>query len=182
MGDFDISTGGELLHKANPDHRTIDKVEGVSVGDVVIGPDHRTIGDDGVTIGAIINSKDFGWSFYPKVDLAPVRRAFTTFTRIYSGTLPGYHGCDTAYHDAQHSLDCTLAMARLLDGHERTARKNRLGPRRARIGVICALFHDVGYIRRLDEHQFRNGAELTLCHVTRSGEFLSHPIRVLFFL
>ncbi|MGQ0586118.1 MAG: hypothetical protein ACT4PK_02815 [Gammaproteobacteria bacterium] len=110
---------------------------------------------------------------YPKADLAPVRKAFDTFTRIYSGTLPGYHGCDTWYHDAQHSLDCTLALARLIDGYERTAGKHRLGHRRARIGVICALFHDVGYIRRLDETQFRNGAELTLCHVTRSGEFLA---------
>src|SRR5690349_6593054 len=110
---------------------------------------------------------------YPKADLAPVRKAFETFTRIYTGTLPGYHGCDTWYHDAQHSLDCTLAMASLLDGHERSARRNRLGHRRARLGVICALFHDVGYIRRLDETQFRNGAELTLCHVTRSGEFLA---------
>lgn len=110
---------------------------------------------------------------HPRTDLAPVRKAFDTFTRIYSGTLPGYHGCDTWYHDAQHSLDCTLAMARLLDGHERTAGRNRLGPRRVRLGVIAALFHDVGYIRRLDETQFRNGAELTLCHVTRSGEFLA---------
>jgi hypothetical protein len=110
---------------------------------------------------------------YPKADLAPVRKAFDTFTRIYSGTLPGYHGCDTWYHDAQHSLDCTLAMARLLDGHERRGGRSRLGPRRARLGVICALFHDVGYIRRLDETQFHNGAELTLCHVTRSGEFLA---------
>jgi hypothetical protein len=111
---------------------------------------------------------------YPKADLAPVRKAFGTFTRIYSGTLPGYHGCDTWYHDAQHSLDCTLAMARLLDGHERSVKRTmRVGDRRARLGVICALFHDVGYIRRLDETQFRNGAELTLCHVTRSGEFLA---------
>lgn len=110
---------------------------------------------------------------YPKADLAPVRKAFDTFTRIYSGALPGYHGCDTWYHDAQHSLDCTLAMARLLDGHERTTGRGRLGHRRARLGVICALFHDVGYIRRHDEPQIRNGAELTLCHVTRSGEFLA---------
>ena len=112
-------------------------------------------------------------ALYPKSDLAPVRKAFDTFTRIYSGTLPGYHGCDTWYHDAQHSLDCTLAMARLIDGHERSAGTRRLGARRARLGVICALFHDVGYIRRLDETQFHNGAELTLCHVTRSGEFLA---------
>jgi hypothetical protein len=119
---------------------------------------------------------------YPKTDLAPVKKAFETFTRIYSGTLPGYHGCDTWYHDAQHSLDCTLAMARLLDGHERSEpRATRIGERRARLGVISALFHDVGYIRRLDETQFRNGAELTLCHVTRSGEFLAEFLPTLGF-
>ena len=111
---------------------------------------------------------------YPLTDLAPVERAFEVFTQMYAGTQPGYHGCDTWYHDAQHSLDCTLAMARLLDGHEREAPKRAaLGARRARLGVICALFHDVGYLRRQEEEQVHNGAELTLCHVTRSGEFLA---------
>jgi hypothetical protein len=111
---------------------------------------------------------------YPKADLRPVQKAFDTFSRIYAGTLPGYHGCDTWYHDAQHSLDCTLAMARLMDGHESTAgARDKLGDRRMALGIISALFHDVGYIRRLDETQIRNGAELTLCHVTRSGEFLA---------
>ncbi|HUR40972.1 MAG TPA: HD domain-containing protein [Verrucomicrobiae bacterium] len=111
---------------------------------------------------------------YPKASLSAVYRAFDTFTRIYAGTLPGYHGCDTLYHDAQHVLDCTLAMARLLDGHDRAVgSRSALGERRAQIGVICALFHDVGYIRREDEIQIQNGAELTPCHVTRSGEFLA---------
>jgi hypothetical protein len=112
-------------------------------------------------------------ALYPETDVVPVLKAFDVFTKIYAGTLPGYHGCDTWYHDAQHSLDCTLAMARLLDGHERSAtRRGALGERRVRLGVLCALFHDVGYIRRFDETSVHNGAELTLCHVTRSGEFL----------
>jgi hypothetical protein len=111
---------------------------------------------------------------YPQTDVTPVLKAFETFTQIYSGTLPGYHGCDTWYHDAQHSLDCTLAMARLMCGHERAASaRDRLGERRLRLGAMCALFHDVGYIRRLDETDVHHGAELTLCHVTRSGEFLA---------
>ncbi|HUS23835.1 MAG TPA: HD domain-containing protein [Candidatus Binatia bacterium] len=109
---------------------------------------------------------------YAKVDLRPVRLAFDTFGRMYAGTLPGYHGCDTWYHDAQHSLDCALAMARLVDGHDRVAAAaQRLGPRRARLGVICALFHDAGYIRRYDDDA-TNGAEFTLSHVGRSAEFL----------
>lgn len=110
---------------------------------------------------------------YPRANLNPVRVAFETFTHLYAGILPGYHGCDTWYHDVQHSLDCTLAMARLLDGHERSVpKRSRVGERRARLGVICALFHDSGYIRRYDESQFHNGAEFTFYHVTRSGNFL----------
>jgi hypothetical protein len=111
---------------------------------------------------------------YPRADLAPVRTAFDTFTRLYAGILPGYHGCDTWYHDVQHSLDCTLAMARLVDGHERSVpKRSRIGERRAKLGVICALFHDSGYIRRYDETQFHNGAEFTFYHVSRSASFLA---------
>lgn len=110
---------------------------------------------------------------YPGHDLKPVRHAYETFAQLYAGTLPGYLGCDTWYHDAQHSLDCSLAMTRLLDGYERSVEpEQRLGPRRGLLGVIIALFHDAGYIRRSDD-QARNGAEFTLSHVRRSGEFLA---------
>ena len=126
--------------------------------------DPNEVGD---VVGGILKN------LYPRIDLAPVRLAFDTFARLYAGVLPGYHGCDTWYHDVQHSLDCTLAMARMLDGHDRSvAKRSRLGERRARLGVICALFHDSGYIRRYDESQYRNGAEFTLYHVARSSNFL----------
>jgi hypothetical protein len=58
---------------------------------------------------------------YPGIALQALDHAFTTFGELYAGWLPGYFGCDTWYHDAQHSLDCALAMARLLDGHGRAA-------------------------------------------------------------
>ncbi len=110
---------------------------------------------------------------YPDTDLAPVRQAFDVFGRLYAGNLPGYHACDTWYHDAQHSLDCTLAMTRLFDGYERSVADNeRLGARRAVLGIIIALFHDAGYIRRHDDRA-GNGAEFTLSHVRRSGDFLA---------
>lgn len=110
---------------------------------------------------------------YPQQDLSAVHRAYDTFAQLYAGTLPGYLGCDTWYHDAQHSLDCSLAFARLLDGYERSVdAADQLGSSRGVLGVIIALFHDAGYIRR-DEDTALNGAEFTLCHVRRSGEFLS---------
>ncbi len=112
-------------------------------------------------------------ALYPQQSLAPVRAAFDTFARLYAGTLPGYAGCDTWYHDAQHSLDCALALARMIDGHERSVpAAQRLGGTRCVLGVIVALFHDAGYVRRSGDRA-RNGAELTLCHVRRSGDFLA---------
>lgn len=109
---------------------------------------------------------------YPGIELKPLRQAFARFGRLYAGTLPGYHGCDTWYHDAQHSLDCALAMARLVDGHERSVpAAQRLGARRALLGVVIALFHDAGYIRRRGDRA-GSGAAFTLTHVYRSGEFL----------
>lgn len=111
---------------------------------------------------------------YPAADLVPVHQAFDTFTRLYAGILPGFHGNDTWYHDAQHSLDCALAFTRLISGHERSVPAGRrLGEKRMRLGVICALFHDAGYIRRIEETQYQNGAEFTLYHVRRSGDFLA---------
>ena len=74
----------------------------------------------------------------------------------------------------QHSLDDTLAMARLLVGYERThTREQRLGAERAVIGLVTALFHDAGYIREMADTQHRNGAEFTRTHVTRGAQFLA---------
>jgi HD domain len=106
--------------------------------------------------------------------------AFTDFERLYRGHYPGYHGCDTVYHDLQHSLDGTLASARLCVAHDRAVpSEQRIGPERAMLCVICALFHDAGYIREVDNEQVRNGAELTQSHVSRGAEFLARYLRVI---
>jgi len=111
---------------------------------------------------------------WPGASTVRLATAFADFERLFTGQFPGYYGCDTVYHDMQHSLDDTLAMARLLAGHDRShAPDKRLGAERAVLGVVCALFHDAGYIRQIDDTQHRNGAELTRTHVTRSAQFLA---------
>ena len=110
---------------------------------------------------------------YPGMSFQPLERAFLDFDRLFRGRMPGYLGCDTVYHDIQHTLDMVLAMARLLEGHEMSvAARDRLGPARAIIGLITALFHDAGYIRHADGESHVNGAEFTGYHVTRSAQFL----------
>jgi hypothetical protein len=100
--------------------------------------------------------------------------AFYDFQRLFTGRFPGYLGCDTTYHDMQHSLDMTLALARLVAGYEKSVEPaDRLGPERALLAVIVSLFHDAGYIRHTERDQnFTNGAEFTMQHVSRSADFL----------
>jgi hypothetical protein len=100
--------------------------------------------------------------------------AFYDFERLFEGKFPGYLGCDTTYHDMQHTLDMTLALARLVAGYERSVEPaDRLGSRRAQMAIITSLFHDAGYIRHMErDREFRNGAEFTLYHVSRSADFL----------
>ena len=110
---------------------------------------------------------------YPGADLAPLRQAFNDVKALFAGRFPGYLPCDTLYHDLRHTLDMTLAMARLLDGHDRAlAPADQIGVRRAMLGVVVALLHDSGYLKRASEGHIENGAVFTKIHVSRSGDFL----------
>jgi hypothetical protein len=111
---------------------------------------------------------------YPGAELAPLRRAFNDVKSLFLGTFPGYLPCDTPYHDLRHTLDMTLAMARLLDGHDRGhAEAERIGARRATLGMVVALLHDSGYMKRGSEAHIENGAVFTKIHVSRSADFLT---------
>ena len=113
-------------------------------------------------------------STYPGASFDKIWLGFYDFERLFTGRYPGYLGCDTTYHDMQHTLDMTLALARLIAGYERSAEsEERLGPERAQMAILTSLFHDAGYIRHQDrDSEFDNGAEFTLQHVTRSANFL----------
>lgn len=119
-------------------------------------------------VGAIFSE------LYPQATFDPVCLACLDFERFFQGLDPDYHGVDTAYHDMQHTLDMTLALARLIAGYERSvAVADRLGPERATLGLVTALYHDAGYLRhRRNDEASLNGAEFTLTHVSRSAEFL----------
>ena len=119
---------------------------------------------------------------YPGEDFAPLSCAFDDFKSLFEGNYPGYLACDTLYHDMRHTLDMSLAMARLLDGHDRSAASaDRLGPRRAMLGVLLALLHDCGYLKRVSESRIENGAVFTKVHVSRSADFISSYLPVLGF-
>jgi len=111
---------------------------------------------------------------FPGTSFDKLWLAFYDFERLFTGRFPGYKGCDTTYHDMQHTLDMTLALARLVAGYERSAEPpDKLGSARAQMAIITSLFHDSGYIRHKErDKEFTNGAEFTLYHVSRSADFL----------
>jgi len=111
---------------------------------------------------------------FPAASFDPVWIAFHDFERLYSGKDPEYHAVDTSYHDMQHTLDMTLALARLIVGHERSVNEaDRLGAERVKFALVAALFHDSGYIRHRERDSGAvNGAVFTTTHVTRSGAYL----------
>jgi hypothetical protein len=119
---------------------------------------------------------------WPGLSLDPLARAFTHFERLFAGEVDGFHGVDTVYHDRQHTLDITLALARLIVGYERQQQEGaRLGGARAIVGLVTGLFHDVGYLRRADDRESRNGAEFTRTHVSRGARFLEEYLPALGF-
>jgi len=112
---------------------------------------------------------------FPDGKVGTLRTAVNHISRLYHGEHPDYAPCDTGYHDLQHIMDVTLASARLMDGYERSQKINaRLGEELFIFGILLALFHDSGYLRRRGSEDDRKGAEFTLIHVSRSAELLKN--------
>ncbi len=118
---------------------------------------------------------------FPDAPAPALERAFTDAARMYRGEHRDYLPCDTEYHDIQHVLDVTLATARLMDGYQRGRRNGSLPLSKDLflVGVLAALFHDFGYLRRRNDHKHRYGAEYTLTHVSRGASFLRSYAREL---
>ena len=118
---------------------------------------------------------------FASADRQPLERAFADAVRLYDGGDPGYLPCETEYHDIQHVLDVTLAMARLMDGYQSSSSvgDEALSPELYTVGILAALFHDFGYLRRRNDHRHRYGAEYTLTHVSRGAAFLRGYVREL---
>jgi len=106
-------------------------------------------------------------------DAGLLHLAMSDVLRAYRGEYPGLLRCDALYHDLRHSLEAALTMARLLDGHALSHPPGSAGyidADRALLGVLLALFHDIGMLRRDSEARLR-GAGLTPIHEERGVEF-----------
>ncbi|MGQ0654175.1 MAG: hypothetical protein ACT4P4_18240 [Betaproteobacteria bacterium] len=122
-------------------------------------------------------------ALFPRLPSTPLARGFEEAEKLYDGRHPDYWPCDTEYHDIQHVLDVTLAMARLMEGYQRarTSGDEAITGPLFSVGALAALFHDFGYLRKRNDRKHRYGAEYTLVHVSRGAEFLRRYLRRLGF-
>lgn len=114
-------------------------------------------------------------NLFPNASTLPLHNAMSDISQLYRGENPGYAACDTGYHDLQHIMDVTLASARLMDGYERSQKNGEtLGAELFIFGILLALFHDSGYLRKRGSEEDRHGAEFTMTHVSRSADLLKN--------
>jgi hypothetical protein len=109
-----------------------------------------------------------------KYDLALFHRATADVVRAYRGAYPGLLRCDALYHDLRHSLETALTMARILDGYAASHPPGSaagIDAEHALLGVLLALFHDIGLLRR-DGETHLWGPSLTPIHEERGVEFM----------
>jgi hypothetical protein len=126
---------------------------------------------DAAAVGAEVLRLHRG--LYDGTSAKVIEDAFADLALLYRGGHTDYLPCDTAYHDIQHVLDVTLAMARLMDGYERSRNGSpQLDAACFALGVVTALYHDFGYLRRRSDRRHRYGAEYTLTHVSRGARHL----------
>lgn len=106
--------------------------------------------------------------WFDDADWAPVRSAADAIVDLFAGHFPGYRACDTGYHDIRHTMAVVLTTARIADGL--FLERGPFPAPLARDLFIAAAFHDVGYIRTVEE-EGGTGARFTSVHVQRSADF-----------
>lgn len=102
------------------------------------------------------------------IDLERLEQVFLDVCGLFAGAHPGYAGCNTRYHDLEHTTDVFLAKARIL--HGAVERGRALDRRTILLGLVSALLHDTGYIKRKDDRT-GTGAKYTANHILRSIDF-----------
>ena len=103
-----------------------------------------------------------------------LEQAISDLAQAFRGDFPGLLRCDTHYHDLRHALDSGLAMARLIDGQASVTppeAAEHIDGEHALLGVLLALYHDIGLLRRTNEAHMQ-GAQLTPVHEARGVEFM----------
>jgi len=88
---------------------------------------------------------------------------------LFNGDYAGYRASNTKYHDLEHTLMVTLAVARLIHGCITSGYS--FATESILTGLVAALFHDSGLIQTRRDKK-GTGAKYTIGHEKRSIAFM----------
>jgi hypothetical protein len=93
--------------------------------------------------------------------------ALVTFSfDLFHGKNPEFQPCDTAFHDFDHTMQATAAVADLLAAHRQNSVIAPLGQRDWELAIAAAILHDTGYLKRRNDVG-GSGAKYSAIHVGR---------------
>jgi hypothetical protein len=107
---------------------------------------------------------------YPGASLAWLKHIFRDMRQLFEGRHPDYAAVDIRYHDFEHTLQATVCLTLILEGHFAARVEPTVNARQFELAVASALLHDSGYLKLRSD---TNGtcAKFTYCHVLRSCAF-----------
>jgi hypothetical protein len=86
---------------------------------------------------------------------------------LFHGKHPQFQPCDTAFHDFDHTMQATSAVADLLAAHRQNSVLAPLQQRDWEMAIAAAILHDSGYLKRRNDVA-GSGAKYSAIHVGRS--------------
>jgi HD superfamily phosphodiesterase len=104
-------------------------------------------------------------------DHALLEQIHADIKMLFEGNFPGYRASNTKYHDLEHTSAVVLAAARLM--HGASAEGHSVSAKTILLGLIGAIFHDIGFIQT-DSEVNGSGAKYTIGHEERSIKFMKH--------
>jgi len=110
---------------------------------------------------------------YPVKEFIPLRAVFNDLIDLMEGRYPGYQRCTSRFHDLQHVSETLLAFSRLIDGYNIKNPSKKFSLKKVKLALIATIFHDVGYLKKIeDEKKFTTKYDVST-QIERSIEFLS---------
>jgi hypothetical protein len=86
---------------------------------------------------------------------------------LFHGKNPQFQSCDTAFHDFDHTMQATAAVADLLAAHRQNPIIATLNQRDWELTIAAVILHDTGYLKRCNDSS-GSGAKYSAIHVGRS--------------